>query len=264
MSQDHVAVNKDYWNASAPDWVAGGEHGWAAPEPTWGIWSLPDKDVPMLPDDMTGMAAVELGCGTGYVSRWMERRGATVTGVDLSAEQLATARRLAAQHGSGIAFVEGNCETLPFADASFDFAVSEYGAAIWCDPDIWLREAWRVLRPGGRLSFLGNHPLTITCSGPNGEHPDTTLHRDYRDLWGADWSAVEIDPAGVEFNRTFAGWWQLFRDVGFVVEDFQELYAPMDTAHARFHIPADWAKRFPSEQVWWLRKAEGQRIPANT
>ena len=49
----------------------------------------------MLPADMSGLAAIELGCGTGYVSGWMARRGASVVGIDNSRRQLDTARRLA-------------------------------------------------------------------------------------------------------------------------------------------------------------------------
>jgi 16S rRNA G1207 methylase RsmC len=41
----------------------------------WGNWSLPEEELRLLPDDMTGMDAIELGCGTGYVSAWMARRG---------------------------------------------------------------------------------------------------------------------------------------------------------------------------------------------
>ncbi|WP_417770389.1 class I SAM-dependent methyltransferase, partial [Stappia sp.] len=104
---------------------------------------------------------IELGCGTGYVSGWMWRRGARVTAIDISSGQLATARRLAAEHGAEITFIEGNAEQTGLEDASFDFAISEYGASIWCPPDRWLGEAWRLLRPGGRLVFLGNHPISL-------------------------------------------------------------------------------------------------------
>jgi ubiquinone/menaquinone biosynthesis C-methylase UbiE len=115
---------------------------------------------------MTGMDAIELGCGTGYVSAWMARRGARVTGIDVSAEQLATARRLMDEHGLDITFLEGNAEATGLPDAAFDFAISEYGAAIWCDPDLWLPEAHRLLRPGGTLVFLGNHPMAIITTPP--------------------------------------------------------------------------------------------------
>ena len=147
--EKHVELNRDHWNAMAEEWVAMGEEAWASDAPYWGIWGVPERELGMLPGDMAGMDAVELGCGTGYVSAWMARRGAKVSAIDVSAGQLATARRLAGEHGVDIRFEEGNAEALPFADGAFDFAISEYGAAIWCDPQVWLREAWRVLRPGG-------------------------------------------------------------------------------------------------------------------
>ena len=118
----------------------------------------------MLPGDMSGMRAIELGCGTGYVSAWMARRGASVVGIDNSERQLATARRLATEHGVELTLHHGNAEQVPYPDQHFDFAISEYGAAIWCDPQVWIPEAHRLLRPGGELVFLGNSPWAIVCT----------------------------------------------------------------------------------------------------
>ncbi|NRB01004.1 MAG: methyltransferase domain-containing protein, partial [Rhodobacteraceae bacterium] len=84
MSQDHVSINRDIWNADAGNWVEGGEWLWSLKDPVWGIYNLPEAEHALLPRDMTGMDAVELGCGTGYVSAWMHRRGATVTALDVS------------------------------------------------------------------------------------------------------------------------------------------------------------------------------------
>src|SRR5690606_13491687 len=95
---EHARFNRAYWDEQASDWVAAGERNWAVDEPRWGIWGMPETDLRLLPGDMNGMDAIELGCGTGYVSGWMARRGARVVGVDISAEQLRTARRLAEQH----------------------------------------------------------------------------------------------------------------------------------------------------------------------
>ena len=95
---EHVKVNRAYWDESAANWVAMGERAWNLDEPDWGIWQIPESELGMLPRDMAGMDAIELGCGTGYVSAWMARRGAKVVGIDNSAQQLATARRLATEH----------------------------------------------------------------------------------------------------------------------------------------------------------------------
>jgi SAM-dependent methyltransferase len=78
----------------------GGRTGLGLRQVSWGNWSVPETELHLLPEDMSGMDAIELGCGTGYVSAWMARRGARVTGIDVSAEQLATARRLMASTGS--------------------------------------------------------------------------------------------------------------------------------------------------------------------
>jgi len=251
---DHVAINRDYWNGMAQDWVAAGERAWASDTVSWGNWSLPEAELRLLPEDMTGMAAIELGCGTGYVSAWMARRGAKVTGIDMSAEQLSTARRLMVDHDLDITFIEGNAEATGLPDGSFDFAISEYGAAIWCDPEVWLPEAHRLLKPGGTLVFLGNHPMTLITAPPSGAASERMLHRPYRGLGRVDWTEVEIDPGGVEFNRTMSDWMALFDRVGFDVIRYQELYAPDTAKGERYAIHADWAKDFPAEQAWSLRR----------
>ncbi|WP_375690164.1 class I SAM-dependent methyltransferase [Pseudooceanicola sp. LIPI14-2-Ac024] len=254
MDRDHVTVNRDVWDADADNWVAEGERLWSAEAPSWGNWGESEDRLQMLPADMRGKDAIELGCGTGYVAAWMARRGARVTAIDVSPRQLATARRLAAAHGAEITFIEGNAEVTGLPDGAFDFAISEYGAAIWCPPGDWLREAWRLLRPGGRLVFLGNHPFVLITTPENGAPCDRTLHRPYRGMWGADWTTVEIEPSGIAFNLTHADWWALFAEIGFRVAGYHEIYAPDWAEDTRGSVPADWARDFPVEQVWKLEK----------
>ncbi|MDX1449353.1 MAG: class I SAM-dependent methyltransferase [Acidimicrobiia bacterium] len=254
---EHVAINRAYWDGMADNWVEMGERAWARESPRWGEWGIPESEIRMLPEDMSGMHAIELGCGTGYISAWMARRGATVTGIDNSARQLETARRLAAEHGIDIELIHGNAETVPKPDASYDFAISEYGASIWADPYVWVPEAHRLLKPGGLLHFLGNHVLVQLCSPQDGSLPVTrNLERPYFDIHRQDWRDAVDDPGGIEFNLTFSGWIRLFNLTGFEILDLIEVQAPDESTGNPFGVTADWAKDFPSEHIWKLRKRD--------
>src|SRR6058998_2142262 len=104
---EHVRRNRARWNAEARNYVAGGERAWAREEPTWGIWHVPESQLGVLPKNLAGQAAIELGCGTAYVSAWLARRGVRVVGIDNSEAQLATARRLQQQYGLDFPLLHG-------------------------------------------------------------------------------------------------------------------------------------------------------------
>src|SRR5947208_2240172 len=92
MPADHVLVNRASWDEDAPNWVESGRQEWAQEEPVWGRGN-PESELHLLPE-VAGQHAVELGCGTAYVSAWLMRRGARVIGLDNSSKQLTTARVL--------------------------------------------------------------------------------------------------------------------------------------------------------------------------
>lgn len=249
---EYVLNNREHWDRQALNWVKMGERAWTE-EASWGIWGIPETELGLLPDDMTGMDAIELGCGTGYVSAWMARLGAQCVGIDISEKQLATARRLAATHGVELELIHGNAESVPYPDGSFDFAISEYGAAIWTDPHQWIPEAWRLLCPGGELSFLGHHPLVMVTQRREGDADVTReLLYPYFGMHRVDW--LEEDDPGTEFNLPISEWMRLFDDVGFDVVAFHEIRSPSPQGEARFSVGPDWAHDFPSEQAWRLRK----------
>jgi SAM-dependent methyltransferase len=251
---EHVRRNREYWDSVAHEWVERGRRSWAQSEISWGIWDIPEAEAQLLPQ-VAGLDVIELGCGTAYVSAWLARRGARPVGIDNSPRQLETARALQAEFGVDFPLLLGNAEQVPLPDASFDLAISEYGAAIWADPYRWIPEAARLLRPGGRLVFLGNATLLMLCvhdyeaDDPAGDR----LQRNYFGMHRFEWP----DTDGVEFHLGYGDMIRLLRSSGFEVEDLVELRPPEGATTRYPYVDAAWARRWPSEQVWKARKRGG-------
>jgi ubiquinone/menaquinone biosynthesis C-methylase UbiE len=98
-----------------------------------------------------GTRLLDVACGSGNLSFPAARAGAVVTGVDIAANLLETARARAANEGLEIQFDEGDAEQLPYADASFDVIVSMFGAMFAPRPELVAGEMLRVCRPGGHI-----------------------------------------------------------------------------------------------------------------
>jgi ubiquinone/menaquinone biosynthesis C-methylase UbiE len=254
--EDSITGNRQHWNAMADHWVAPGRRLWAASEPSWGVFGVPEATVGALPD-VTGMAVVELGCGTGYVSAWLLRAGAaSAVGIDPTEGQLATARGFQREFSLGFPLVQAAGEAVPLRSASFDLVVSEYGAAIWADPRVWLAEAARLLRPGGELVLLGNSVVFILCCQDDDSPPTAEMRRPQRGMHRWTWP----DDPSVEFHVSHGEMIRLLRDAGFEVLDLIEVYAPAEAGDATLlsgekdFVSADWAQRWPVEEVWRARK----------
>ncbi len=100
----YVVENRAQWNALAPEYEAAGRRAWTD-EPSWGIWDTPEADLGLL-RDVAGLDALELGCGTAYVSAWLDRLGARPVGIDNSPAQLANARALQREFGRPFPLVD--------------------------------------------------------------------------------------------------------------------------------------------------------------
>ena len=169
---DDALKNREVWTKANAEYTdAKARESWAKDEIDWGMFSGPESEIGAL-GDVDGKDVVELGCGTAYFGAWLVKRGARVTGVDVTPAQLETARRMQGEFNLHFPLIEASAEDVPLPDASFDLAISEYGASIWADPYAWIPEAARLLRPGGRLIFLVNGTILNLCA-PDAEEPVT-------------------------------------------------------------------------------------------
>ena len=246
---EHTVRNRELWTRSNADHTdAQAPEAWAQEEITWGMFRVSESEVEVL-GDVSGLDVLDLGCGVAYFSAWLARRGARPVGLDVTPAQLETARRMQAETGLSFPLVEASAEAVPLPDASFDLVLSEYGASIWCEPAAWVLEAARLLRPGGRLVFLRNSTLVILCSPDEGP-VEERLARPQFGMRRFEWDG------GVEFHLAHGDWIALLRSAGFDVERLVELQAPAEAADHPYYdfVGAEWARRWPAEEIWVARK----------
>jgi SAM-dependent methyltransferase len=245
---EHVEVNRAHWTRSNAKFTdAEAEDKWARDEIVWGAFEWPEAELRIL-GDVAGLDVVELGCGTAYFSAWLARRGAHPVGVDVTPAQLDTARRMQEIHGLDFPLLEANAEDVPLPDASFDLALSEFGASIYCDPEVWIPEAARLLRPRGRLVFMRGSSLMQLCDDE--EHATDRLTRDWDFLLRR--MDFRDEGGGVEFHPPTGALLDVVRQAGFELLELRELLAPEDAqTHPHYDfVTADWGRRWPSVEIW--------------
>ena len=245
-------TNVEHWTKINSEYTDGdARRAWAQEEFSWGIWGVPESDVRIF-GDVAGLDAVELGCGTAYCSARLARMGANVIGVDPTPAQLETARRMQVEYGLEFPLIEAFGEAVPLADLSFDLVHSEYGASLWADSYRWIPEAARLLRTGGRLVFLRNSTLSMLCA-PDVGRIEETLQRPQFGMHRLEWPDAD---GAVEFHLPHGELIDLLRANDFVIERLVELQPPAAAeTHAFYdYVTADWARKWPAEEIWAARK----------
>jgi ubiquinone/menaquinone biosynthesis C-methylase UbiE len=179
-----------------------------------------------------------MGCGEGYNTRRLAKRGARMTAIDISEVFVAYAKQADNGQPLGIDYRVASAVHLPFADCTFDFATGFMSLMDVPETGRVLAEAWRVLKPGGFLQFSISHPCF-----------DTPHRRNLRDTQGHTYAIEvgdyfrgrngEIDewlfkaaPAQVKhglrkfrlprFHRTLSEWLNLLTETGFLLERVEE------------------------------------------
>jgi SAM-dependent methyltransferase len=119
---------------------------------------------------------LDVGCGGGHFVAVAAELGWTVTGIELSTDQLEHAR---SRH-PGLELIHGDATAVPFPDAWFDAAYSTFTHTDFDDFAGAVAEVRRVLRPGGRFVYIGNHPCFVGASQEHAGSGVPILHPGYR------------------------------------------------------------------------------------
>ena len=110
-----------------------------------------DRILDLVASPRGKLDALDVGCGTGFLTFELAARGHRVTGIDFAPAMIAEARRKAAERGATVRLEEGDAEQLQFAAASFDLVISRHLLWTLPHPEAAIDEWIRVLRPGARL-----------------------------------------------------------------------------------------------------------------
>ncbi len=245
----HAIRNRTAWNASSDEYQErhgaqlSGSGGMA-----WGTTQIPEAELHVL-GDVVGRDILELGCGAGQWSIALARAGARPVGLDLSERQLEHAGRLMAAAGVEFPLICGSAEAVPLPDQSFDIVFCDFGATTFADPYRTVPEAARLLRPGGLFAFSHETPIATICWPLDADEVSDRLVIDYFGMHAID------DGDMISFQLPYGEWIRLFRANGLMVEDLIELRpGPDATSSYRGAETLAWARRWPAEMIWRLRR----------
>jgi SAM-dependent methyltransferase len=199
-------------------------------------WIYRDAFFALVP--APGAATLEVGCGEGRVARDLVARGHRVTGLDASPTLL----HAAAEADPGSRYVEGAAEALPFDEHAFDLVVAYNSLMDVVDMPAAVREAARVLVPGGRLCACITHPMQTAATWDDEDDAPLVISEAYLDGRRME---VAVERDGLRF--TFGGWCfpleayaRALEEAGLLIEAIRE---PADPAGGR------WA-RVPMFLMW--------------
>ncbi len=249
MSADHQRRNRAFWDSDADAYQAAHSRQLERNPMAWGVWSVPESELGVL-GDVAGRDVLELGCGAAQWSIALAAAGARPVGLDQSAAHLRHARTQRERAAVELPLVLATGEAVPLRDESFDIVFCDHGAMSFCDPDRIVPEVARLLRPGGLLVFNKAAILLYLTYDQERDRQGRKLRAPYFGM-----RLVDLGEGTIDFQIPYGEWIRLFRRHGFAIEDLVELRPPAGatTTYDDF-APYKWARRWPAEEIWKVRK----------
>lgn len=219
MHSDHdLEEARQFWDRVADDWLIqvgdeGDRNRRLNSDPV--LWRLAG--------DVRGLAVLDAGSGTGYLTRLLHERGARVAGADFSTRMIEVARA----RYPGLDFRLASCSDLaPFPDAHFDLVVSNYVLMDTPELEQTVAAFYRVLKPGGTAVLVFSHPCFPQGRTVRSEDGRTTAYVwdfpyfEQRKCTDPPWGHFTSE--FIWFHRPLSDYWKAFTATGFTVAAFEE------------------------------------------
>jgi len=231
------------WEANAETWT---RHARAGYDATRDVLNTP-AFVAMLPS-VDGLEGLDIGCGEGSSTRELAQLGARMSAIDIAPTFIRHAREADQASPLGIDFSVGDATALRVADASFDFVTAIMSLMDMAHQGRVMKEAYRVLRPGGFLQFSILHPCFSPPHRKVLREEDGTVRavevgryfeetNDRVETW--QFSTLPLEerkrtaPFRVpRFHRTLTSWVEMICRAGLVIQEFGEPCASIEVAQA--------------------------------
>ena len=252
---NYLDLNREQWNRrtavhltsdfyDVPGWLAGKE-------------SLKAPELALLPEDLTGKTVLHLQCHFGQDTLSLARRGATVTGVDLSEAAIAAARDLRDKAGLEATFINCDLYSLPdhLDDAQqFDIVFTSYGTITWLpDLDRWASIVHRYLKPGGQFVFAEFHNLAYLWNEDRTaiQYPYFNPNPIVEEMTSTYTDGDGVSGTEVNWDHPISSVINALLNTGLTLRGFHEYdYSPYDCFENM--VPAD-----SGAGRWWLGELPG-------
>jgi len=153
-------------------------------------------------DPQPAERALDVATGGGHMALALARTGADVVACDLTPEMLAAADALLSNHDCTATFTVAEAEALPYADATFDIVTCRIAAHHFPDAQLFLTEAARVLKPGGRFGFQDQTLPPEPTSAVLTDAFERTRDESHNQAYNLDGWVTLIERAGLAVEHT--------------------------------------------------------------
>lgn len=253
-----MRANEENWDCRTPVHVASRFY---AQEPAYWFSPYEWEDL----GDLEGRELLHLQCHIGADTVEFARRGARVTGVDISAESLGQARKIAAEHDVDVEFVHANVYDISFPPERFEIVYTAKGSLCYL-PDLprWAALVASVLKPGGVLYIAEFHPL-LNAFGPApkpDQSEDLLVRHDYLEGRGPqrkDSSHTYTDGPALSGATVSYEW---AHGLGEVVTAVAGAGLRVTTLRESSELPwPRWSRMVQNDRGWWELPPDEPRVP---